>query len=87
MNRRTLLAAIGLAALPVSAATAQIIIAPAGWYQDQRRREDYERWRESEWQRRDRDPRHRRAGWNRERWAEQQERDAWARRQGWYRRY
>ena len=69
-------------ALTLLLATLATPAAAQPWWEDQRRREAYERWREAEIRHRQREARRRRA-WRREQWQEEREREAWARRQPW----
>ena len=80
MTRRILLGSIGLAALPLVVARAQM-----DWYADQHRRAEYERWREHQWHLRQEEAEREHRTWNRQQWNEQQEREAWAHQQPWYR--
>lgn len=81
-RRLALLGLLGAAtAAPLAIATAQ----PLNWYEDQRRRREYERWRAAEWRRREREARRRHRSWSRDSWEEERERQAWAQRQRWYR--
>ncbi len=82
MLRRGLLASLATFGATLVVATPAMA---QDWYEDQRRRRAYERWREREWHRRERDARRRRQEWRRDQWAEEREREAWARRQRWYR--
>ena len=67
-RRALLLGLLGTAGL-VGSATAQPP-PPPGWYGNERRRRDYERWREREWRRRERGARRRHQEWRRDSWEE-----------------
>lgn len=75
-------------ALFLSPLALMLTAAPAAaqpWYEDRRRRIEYERWREQEMMRREREARRTRREWRREHWEDEREREAWARQQRWYR--
>ena len=84
MDRRRFLTAMGIVALLPGTVAGQVVVVPP-WYENERRRRDYERWRAREWRRRERAARRRREQWRREQWQEEREREEWARRQRWYR--
>src|SRR5690349_10668290 len=77
----------GLLFLPmVAAALPFTALAQPTWWTNERRRADYEHWREAELRRREQAARREHREWRRDQWEEERERNAWARQQPWYRR-
>jgi hypothetical protein len=87
IDRRTACKAVLGSMLGLAFTAATATAQPRPWWEERRRREEYERWREAEMRRREREARRRRQAWRRDSWQEERERQFWAQRQPWFRRY